>query len=76
MNLRRPANEKMMCENKIRVIEVSTGWHFPLISIAREDNYPVTYYLDKVDNGFNGRRFMRGIKMVAALYRRQSDANS
>jgi hypothetical protein len=64
-----------MCKNKIRVIEVSTGWHFPLISIAREDNYPVTYYLDKTNNGFNGRRFVRGVKLVSALYRLQAGEN-
>jgi hypothetical protein len=64
-----------MCKNKILSIELDVKT-IPYIYVWRSNmrNTGKYYKLNRVDNGFNGRRFVRGVKMAAALYGRQSGA--
>jgi len=70
-----------MCKNKIFDICLYSHAHKnPRIVIYRgiKAGYrPGIYFMGHFDNGFNGRRFVRGIKLVSALYRMQSgEANA
>jgi hypothetical protein len=65
--------------NKIVSIEIkSVDIYPPEIYIYRnydKDLEPNVYPCYRADNGFNGRRFLRGVQMAAELYRRQADAS-
>jgi hypothetical protein len=75
-----PAKEKKMCRNKINEIQLDTGNWGPIIYVWRDNldainDDPGFYTCAREDNGFNGRRFVRGILMASELYRRQTDVS-
>ena len=63
-----------MCKNAILSIELDVARSCPRIYVWRSNmRNTVKYYsLNRDDNNFNGRRFVRGILMASELYRRQS----
>jgi len=66
-----------MSKNKIIYIEINSWSRFmPDITIHRHGGIDHLYDLDKIDNSFNSRRFLRGVKMASELYRRQSSGHS
>jgi len=65
---------------KNKIVEIAVDCiEYPFVQVWREEedgwNHTKYYPADRKDNSFNGRRFVRGIQMVAELYRRQADAS-